>query len=164
MKTRSAWLFVALVASSVPARAADLCMTLPQARAAHPGKYLSYRLNGRQQCWNNHGPAHRSVVRHRATTAKAGTGPVPVPRSTVLWPNLASVAIPLDAALYDPTSATGWPKLIDVDEITGPVSDASGNAPQDACCWPKIEPPFAERWQAMPASWFFTALHLELKP
>ena len=68
------------------------------------------------------------------------------PRSAVLWPALSLKATPVDAALLTPQPATAWPRLLDIDEITGPTSDASGNVPEDACCWPPLETAFVERW------------------
>ena len=72
---------------------------------------------------------------------------MPAPRATVLWPTLASVVIVVDAALFTTEPATHWPLLLDVDELTGgPVAD---------CCWPALDdPPFRERWTALPSNWF----------
>lgn len=130
-------LLVAL--TCVPARASPNCMLLSEARAAHPGKYLTYRLDRGKQCWNDHGPIHRPVVKHRGIPQTPP--PVPVPRSTVLWPALASVAIAVDAALFTTEPATRWPLLLDVDELTA--------EPLAECCWPPLEPPFVERWAAL---------------
>ena len=135
-----------LAACGGTARAADLCLSLPQARAAYPNVYLHYRLNGGRRCWSPPTPTQRTA-RHRESSANNST-PVPVPRQTVLWPALASVAVPVDAALLTPEPATAWPLLLDVDELTGgPVAD---------CCWPPLDdvPPFAERWFALPSNWF----------
>lgn len=144
---RGVLLFVAFVALCVPARAADMCLTLPQARAAFPGKHLWWHYDAaRKQCWDASAPSHnRRVGQHRALTPLQTS--VPVPRSTVLWPALSLTATPVDAALLTPESATAWPLLLDVDEITGgPVAD---------CCWPALdEPPFRERWFALPSNWF----------
>jgi hypothetical protein len=89
---------------------------------------------------------------------------VAVPRQTVLWPSVASLVTPVDAALLTPQAATRWPLLLDIDAPIGPVSDANGNTPADTCCWPSLGPSFRDRWNEMPATWFFAALKLELKP
>ena len=129
---------IAVAACGGTARAADSCLSLPQARAAYPGKYLMYHLNGGRKCWDAQS-ATRRTVRHRSSPLQ--TAPVPVPRQTVLWPSLASLATPVDAVLLTPEPATAWPLLLDVDELTGgPVAD---------CCWPPLEPPFVERWAAL---------------
>ena len=138
---------IAVAACGGTARAADSCLSLVQARAAYPGKYLTYHLDGGRKCWDAQS-ATRRTVRHRSSPLQ--TVPVSVvPRQTVLWPALASVATPVDAALLTPEPATAWPLLLDVDELTGgPVAD---------CCWPPLEPeptPFTERWHAMPSNWF----------
>jgi hypothetical protein len=136
---------IAFAACGGTARAADMCLSLPQARAAYPGKYLTYRVVNHKQCWTDRGPIHRSAVRHRAPPPLQTS--VPVPRSTVLWPALSLSTTPVDAALLTPEPATAWPLLLDVDELTGgPVAD---------CCWPALdEPPFRERWTALPSNWF----------
>jgi hypothetical protein len=129
---------IAFAACGGEARAADLCLSLPQARAAYPGKYLMYHLDGGRKCWDAQSTTRRTV-RHRGLPAN--TPPMPVPRQTVLWPALSLAAIPVDAALLTPEPATAWPLLLDVDEITGgPVAE---------CCWPPLEPPFVERWAAL---------------
>jgi hypothetical protein len=138
-------LLVALLVMSGSARAAD-CLSLPQARAAHPGKYLTYRIDRGKQCWNDHGPIHRSAVRHRDPPPLQTS--VPVPRSTVLWPALSLTATPVDAVLLTPEPATAWPRLLDIDEITA-------GSPLAECCWPPLdEPPFTDRWFALPSNWF----------
>lgn len=140
-------LLVAFAACGGTARAADLCLTLPQARAAYPGKYLVYHLDGGRRCWT---PKVQSGATARHRGLPANTPPMPVaPRSTVLWPTLSlTPTTPVDAVLLTPEPATAWPLLLDVDEITGggPVAD---------CCWPTLdEPPFRERWTALPSNWF----------
>jgi hypothetical protein len=134
---------IAFAACGGTARAADICLTLPQARAAYPNVYLHYRLDDGRRCWDAQS-ATRRTARHRVSPLQ--TVPVPVPRQTVLWPSLASLATPVDAALLTPEPATAWPLLLDVDEITGgPVAE---------CCWPPLEPPFTDRWFALPSNWF----------
>ncbi len=138
----AAFLLGCFVACGVTtARAADVCLTFPQARAAFPGKHLYW--HGRNRCWDDRGRFQATEVKHRLTQTK----PVPVPRQTVLWPALSLTrATPVDAALLTPEPATRWPLLIDVDELTGgPVAN---------CCWPPFdEPPFRERWTAIPVNW-----------
>jgi hypothetical protein len=137
-------LLVALLVMSGTARAAE-CLSLPQARAAHPGKYVSYRLDHGRKCWGNNGPLQRTIARHRAPPPLQTS--VPVPRSTVLWPALSLTATPVDAALFTTEPATAWPRLLDIDDVTAePLAD---------CCWPPLdEPPFRERWTALPSNWF----------
>ena len=112
-------LLVACGACVETARASD-CKTLTEARASFPNQYLHYRLiaSGRK-CWNGNGLGQRSIVRHR----NPPTTPVPVaPRSTTIWPTLASKAIVVDAALLTATSIQSWPVLIDLDgETAGQV-------------------------------------------
>src|SRR5580765_4175233 len=126
---RAIALCVAFAACGGTARAADICLTLPQARAAYPAKYLMYHLDGGRRCWDAQS-ATRRTVRHRVSPLQ--TVPVPVPRQTVLWPTLSLTrATPVDAALLTPEPATAWPLLLDVDEITGgPVAE---------CCWPSFD-------------------------
>ena len=135
---------IAFAACGGTARAADLVLSLPQARAAYPGKYLMYHFDGGRDVGTPNA-RHGATARHRVTLQ---TPPVPVPRSTVLWPALSLTrATPVDAALLTPEPATAWPLLLDVDEITGgPVAE---------CCWPPLdEPPFRDRWFALPSNWF----------
>ena len=136
---------IAVAACGGTARAADSCLTLPQARAAYPNVYLHYRLDGGRRCWSPPTPTQRTA-RHRGNPQTPP--PMPVPRSTVLWPTLSLTRpTPVDAALLTPAPATAWPLLLDVDELTGgPVAE---------CCWPPLdEPPFRERWTALPSNWF----------
>jgi len=141
---RIAFALIAVAACGGTARAADACLSLSQARAAYPAKYLVYYLDGGRRCWSAQTPRQRTA-RHRAPPPLQTS--VPVPRSTVLWPALSLTATPVDAALLTPESATAWPLLLDVDELTGgPVAE---------CCWPPLDdPPFRERWFALPSNWF----------
>ena len=126
------------------ARAADLCLSFSQARAIHPNVYLTYHLDGGRRCWSPPTPTQRTA-RHRSYPQ---TPPVPAPRSTTYWPALASAVIVVDAALYEPTPATGWPRLLDIDELTS-------DDPLATSYWPPLdEPPFRERWTALPSNWF----------
>lgn len=149
--------FVALVASIVPARASPACHTLAEARVAYPGKHLTYRLVGGAHCWADHGQAMRRPFLVR--------GLAPAPRHSVLWPVLAGAAPPEAAALYQGEPITQYPLLLDADALTAGAIDASGNgaAEEDYCCWPALEPSFAERWYAMPSSWFLAAVGEHLK-
>lgn len=71
---------LALFVACVPARAADTCLSLPQARAAYPNKYLSYHIDGGRRCWSAQSPRQRTA-RHRSPSQ---TPPMPVaPRSTI---------------------------------------------------------------------------------
>jgi hypothetical protein len=80
----------------------------------------------------------------------------------ILYPGLVQ-GNGTDAVMLTPDTATTWPKLLDIDEITAaPVPAAS--ADENDCCWPPLEPPFRERWAEMPATWFFTAASMELQP
>ena len=136
---------IAVAACGGTARAADACLSLSQARAVNPNKYLVYYLDGGRRCWTPK-MQHGATARHRGLPAN--TPPMPAPRSTVLWPTLSLTRpTPVDAVLLTPEPATRWPLLIDVDELTGgPVAD---------CCWPPLdEPPFRERWTALPSNWF----------
>src|SRR5580765_1422653 len=135
---RAIALCVAFAACGGTARAADICLTLPQARAAYPAKYLMYHLNGGRRCWDAQS-ATRRTVRHRVSPLQ--TVPVPVPRQTVLWPSLASLATPVDAALLTAAPSTAWPRLLDIDELTA-------DNPLLTSYWPPLEPPFNERWVA----------------
>ena len=121
-------LFVAC-GDGVAARAADSCLSLVQARAAYPAKYLVYHLDGGRRCWT---PKVQSGATARHRGLPANTPPMPVPRSTVLWPTLSlAPTTPVDAALLTPEPATAWPLLLDVDEITGgPVAER---------CWPPFD-------------------------
>src|SRR5580765_2226459 len=141
-------LLVAFVACGVTtARAADLpCLSLSAARAKFPNVHLWWHYDAaRKQCWDASAPIHRRAGQHRAPPPLQTS--VPVPRSTVLWPALSLTATPVDAALFTTEPATAWPLLLDVDELTGgPVAD---------CCWPPLdEPPFTDRWFALPSNWF----------
>ena len=132
-----AGLFFVFVACGSTARAADACLSLPQARAAYPGIYLHYRISdGGRRCWT----AQRTA-RHRAPPPLQTS--VSAPRSTVLWPSLASLAVPVDAALLTPEPATGWPRLLDVDELTGRLPSCRSAAGR------RSRPPFVERWAAL---------------
>ena len=108
-----ACLFVACV-MCVPARAADMCLTLPQARAVHPNVYLVYRLDGGRRCWSPPTPAQRTVRHRGSANTSTGAGAA----STTLWPALASAVIVVDAALFTTEPATRWPLLLDIDEVT----------------------------------------------
>jgi len=149
-------LFVALVALST-ARASPECKTLPEARAAYPNKHLWWsRAEHGGRCWHDNGPAS-STPRRPIPLAQA---PAPAPRPSVLWPSLAGGEPPEAAALYHAEPMTRYPLLLDIDALTAEAPiDASGNdAIADYCCWPALEPPFAERWYAMSATWFFVAI------
>ena len=111
---------IAVAACGGTARAADTCLSLSQARAVNPNKYLVYYLDGGRRCWTPK-MQHGATARHRGLPAN--TPPMPVaPRSTVLWPTLSlTPTTPVDAVLLTPEPATAWPRLLDIDEITGPV-------------------------------------------
>ena len=141
----AAFLLGCFVACGVTtARAADLCLTLPQARAIHPNEYLSIiwmaavDVGAHQPQQHGEPPGIGATRKHLRYRRR-------VRRCSGLA--LASEAKPVDAALFTPEPATAWPLLIDVDEITaGPVAD---------CCWPALdEPPFTDRWFALPSNWF----------
>ena len=68
-----------------------------------------------------------------------------------------------DAAMLTPDTATTWPKLLDIDEVTADPTPAA-SADEDDCCWPALEPTFSERWAAIPSNWFLTAASMELQP
>lgn len=161
-------LFVALVASIVPARASPECKTIAEARVAYPNKHLWWsRAERGGRCWHDNGPTRSSITRRPVPL----TEPAPAPRPSVLWPSLAGGEPPEAAALYHAEPMTRYPLLLDIDALTGgraaagqsvspplPSPDANGNdATADYCCWPALEPPFADRWYAMPASWFHVA-------
>ena len=172
MRATLAWLFVALVASSVPARASPDCMSLAEARAAHPGKHLYWHRRGKDRCWDDTGPSRRYSVgaRGRAAERPQIESPVPSPlppaapqrkrNERLLFPTLVQGAGPDDPQLLVGAPMQAWPLLLDIDAVTAsaPPPDA------DECCWPPLEPPFRERWADMPATWFFSALRLEIKP
>jgi hypothetical protein len=80
----------------------------------------------------------------------------------ILYPGLVQGG-GTDAVMLTPDTATTWPKLLDIDEITADPTPAA-SADENDCCWPPLEPPFRERWAEMPATWFFTAASMELQP
>ena len=136
---------IAVAACGGTARAADLVLSLAASPRRVSWRSISwYYLNGGRRCWT---PTNRGTAHRQASELPANKPPVPVPRSTVLWPALSLTVTLVDAALLTPEPATAWPLLIDVDELTsGPVAD---------CCWPPLdEPPFRERWTALPSNWF----------
>ena len=136
---------IAVAACGGTARAADTCLSLSQARAAYPGIYICTTNSMAAVVVGAHQPRHDEPPGTGGTRKRP---PVPVPRSTVLWPTLSLTRpTPVDAAFLTPEPATAWPLLLDVDELTGgPVAD---------CCWPAFdEPPFRERWIALPSNWF----------
>ena len=146
----AAFLLGCFVASSVPARASPECRTIAEARAAFPNKHLWWSYRDGARCWHDNAPV-RSTMRRPVSHAR----PAPAPRPSVLWPVLAGAEPPIAAALFYPGAMTRWPVLVDIDADPAPIADASGNdVTRDVCCWPPLEPPFAERWYAMPASWF----------
>jgi hypothetical protein len=146
---------VALVASSVSARASPSCATLAEARAAYPGKHLYW--HGPRHCWDDRGPGHAAVskpVRPALPPAQINDAPAP----TILYPTLVMDMDPPDPALLASAPVSAGPLLLDVDEITGAAIDANANkAP------PRVESSFRDRWLAMPASWFLAAVAERIK-
>jgi hypothetical protein len=152
MRMRLACLFVALVASGVPARASTSCMTVAEARAAHPGRHLWW--HGREHCWDASPGARETRPRVEPPRSAPPLPPLPAPRPikdddvpTILFPTLVGIA---DLAELDPQMLTAepmesWPLLLDVDQVTADNDDLSG---KDYCCWPALEPDFRDRWTA----------------
>jgi hypothetical protein len=152
---------VALVASCVAARAAFDCLTLPQARAAHPTTHLKYRVSNTGRCWYASGS-----VSTRASARRRATSPTVAPASsakhaTVLYPTLIGGRVePSSGGLAASEPITQWPRLIDIDKETETISDANNNSnTQDAadfCCWPPLDELtlFIDRWRALPSNWF----------
>src|SRR5262245_39182307 len=103
-------LIVALLLTSVEARAAGDCFSLAAARAAYPGKYLSYRLVERARCWGDYGRRTATAGRARKPVATA-----PAPRFSLLWPSLTGVRPPEAAALYQREPMTLGPLVLDID-------------------------------------------------
>jgi hypothetical protein len=143
-----------LLLASVTARADEAgCLSLPQARAAYPGKYLSYRVDRktRAHCWGNYGSRARVAPFRARASRPAQVAPLapPAPRLAVLWPAVRAAAEPVDAALLTPASATTFPLLLDIDQAPAPTVEA-----EPPCCWPPLEPgeKFSERWPSL--YWF----------
>jgi hypothetical protein len=140
---RLAGLLVALVASSVAARASPNCPTLAEARAAYPGKYLAWHTA--RHCWNAM-PGRR---RYGTPLPAAAVRPVPAPLArpadsspTILYPVLLQAEIALvDPQFFATEPMTAGPALIDVDEMT------AGGPP------PEPEANFRERWMAVTMNW-----------
>ena len=144
-----------LFVACVPARAAAQdCLSLSAARVRYPNVHLwwHYSADKRTRCWNDHGPTHRTpVVKYRGPQ----TPPVPAPRLTVIWPTLlASKANPVDVALYAAESASRWPSLIIDLDAEPPIVDDMGNQMSRDLPLPLDDPPFAERWRALPSNWY----------
>ena len=149
-----------LVALSVPARVSPSCLSFAEARAAFPGKHLWWHGH-RERCWDANG-GRTAVVKSHSKPLSPSAPSSPDTTPMLLYPTLVKGDGIDDAALLDASAMTSWPILLDIDEIT---SDAP--EPQDECCWPALaalEPPFADRWAALPSTWFFSALRMELTP
>ena len=71
----------------------------------------------------------------------------------IMFPTLVQGAGIDDANYLDTRSVNSWPVLLDIDAVTAETPEAAND---EACCWPILEPPFRERWAAMPAAWFVT--------
>ena len=76
-----------------------------------------WHFDGSRRCWRP--PPRTRTARHRDSTPLQTS--VPVPRQTVLWPALASVATPVDAALFNTEPSTAWPRLLDIDDVTAEI-------------------------------------------
>jgi hypothetical protein len=106
-----------LVALCVPARAADMCMSLPQARAAFPGRYLSWHGN---HCW--YAGRHRVGARDRAAERpQIPITPAPSPLAAVrYYPRAFDQVDALDPPLVVSVIEYRWPGnnvLFDLDQL-----------------------------------------------
>src|SRR5215467_8357462 len=126
----------ALIASDV--RASPECMTKREARAKWPTKPI-YR-HGSSHCWND-----QSLSSHRSTTPAANTSdsvatnvlasdPLrpKATRTEIFFPSVA-VSDSVGSNLFVGTPMTGWPVLIDIDEMSAPTHGV------DRCGWRSLD-------------------------
>jgi len=126
----------ALIATGV--QASPECMTKREARAKWPTKPI-YR-HGSSHCWND-----QSLSSRRSTTPAANTSdsvatnvlasdPLrpKATRTEIFFPSVA-VSDSVGSNLFVGTPMTGWPVLIDIDQIPDP------NNGVDRCCWPSLD-------------------------
>lgn len=138
-----------------PAHSAPACLSIAEARAAYPGKHLWWHTPA--HCWNadrgrkfkgaTKKPSPKPIRGDNANSNKAEKIQ-PAPHETTIWPFLITNAAAIDPQWFLPEQSTGWPRLLDVDELT------SDTAPPE-CCWPPLEQlvAFNDRWQEVPKDW-----------
>lgn len=149
-----AFVTTALIAFTPNVNAADnkppektACMTREQARAAYPKQWLYW--HGANRCWDNKPGArrqarqmHAAVVSRERSEPKSEFSPpkptaAPPPQSpTIIWPTVTVTPVPLVREMLLGNEMTGWPLLLDIDQITGappPVFEG------DYCCWPQLD-------------------------
>src|SRR5262245_11182101 len=125
----------ALIATGV--QASTKCMTKQEARAKWPTKPI-YR-HGSSHCWNDQSLSSRRSTTPAANTSDSATNALasdPIRAKTtkteIFFPSV-TVSDSVGSNLFVGAPMTGWPVLIDIDEMPDP------NNGVDHCCWPSLD-------------------------
>src|SRR5262245_23927141 len=128
-------LVIAFLLIAPDVRASPECMTKQEARAKWPTKPIY--LHGSSRCWNDQPLSSRRSTTPPANTSDSATKALafvsaPRPKATkteVFFPPVI-VDNSVSANLFIGAPMTGWPVLIDIDQLPDP------NNGVDRCCCP----------------------------
>src|SRR5262245_44726375 len=137
MLGRAAPLMIAFALIAPDVQASPECMTKQEARAKWPSKPIY--SHGSSGCWNNQPLSSRRSTAPPANTSESATKALafvsaPRPKATkteIFFPPVI-VDNSVIANLFIGAPMTGWPVLIDIDQLPDP------NIGVDRCCWPSL--------------------------
>ena len=138
MLRRAAPLVIAFALIAPGVHASSECMTKQEARAKWPTKPIY--SHGSSRCWNN-----QPLSSHRSTAPPANTSdsaaealafaPAPHPKATtteIFFPPVIVDNNVIANNLFIGAPMTGWPALIDFDQLPDPNNDVD-------CCSPPLD-------------------------
>ena len=137
MLGRAAPLMIAFALIAPDVRASPECMTKQEARAKWPTKPIY--SHGSSGCWNNQPLSSRRSTAPPATSESATkalafvSAPRPKATKTEIFFPPVIVDNSVSANLFIGAPMTGWPVLIDIDQLPDP------NNGIDRCCWPSLD-------------------------
>ena len=138
MLGRAALTLIAFALIAPEVQASPECLTKQEARAKWPTKPIY--LHGSSRCWNDQPLSSRRSTTPPTNTSDSATKALafvsaPRPKATkteVFFPSLI-VNNSVSTNLLNSAPMTGWPVLIDIDQVPDP------NNGVDRCCWPSLD-------------------------
>jgi hypothetical protein len=138
MRGRATPLVLAFLLMTPDVQASPECMTKQEARAKWPTKPIY--SHGSSRCWNDQPLSSRRSTTPPTNTSDSATKALafvsaPRPKATkpeVFFPSII-VNNSVSTDLFNSAPMTGWPVLIDIDQLPDP------NNGVDRCCWPTLD-------------------------
>src|SRR5262249_42456347 len=138
MLGRAAPLVIAFALIAPDVQALPECMTKQEARAKWPTKPIY--SHGSSGCWNNQPLSSRRSTTPPANTSNSAakalafvSAPRPQAIKTEIFFPPVIVDNSVSANLFIAAPMTGWPVLIDIDQLPDPKNGV------DRCCWPSLD-------------------------